>query len=42
MGWAIPAIPLNVVLIGFIYSVSATLLLTDVAKIVVFKIFGAV
>jgi len=41
-GWIIPSIPLSAILLGFIYSVSVTLLLTDVAKLFVFRVFGAV
>ncbi|MGC9148876.1 MAG: plasma-membrane proton-efflux P-type ATPase [Sulfolobales archaeon] len=41
-GWIIPPISASAALIGFIYSVSITLLLTDVAKISIFKLFGAV
>ncbi|MCI4461679.1 MAG: plasma-membrane proton-efflux P-type ATPase, partial [Thermogladius sp.] len=41
-GWIIPPIPLSAVLLGLIYSVSVTLLLTDAAKLLVFRVFGAV
>ncbi|WP_440059613.1 plasma-membrane proton-efflux P-type ATPase [Thermogladius sp. 4427co] len=41
-GWVIPAIPSNAVLVGFLYSVSITLVLTDVLKIMVYRRFGYV
>ncbi|ACL11527.1 H+-transporting ATPase related protein [Desulfurococcus amylolyticus 1221n] len=41
-GWVIPAIPLYAISVGFLYSVAVTLMLTDAAKIMVFRFFGAV
>jgi len=41
-GWVIPAIPLHAISVGFLYSVAVTLMLTDAAKIMVFRFFGAV
>ncbi|WP_042667843.1 plasma-membrane proton-efflux P-type ATPase [Desulfurococcus amylolyticus] len=41
-GRVIPAIPLHAISVGFLYSVAVTLMLTDAAKIMVFRFFGAV
>lgn len=41
-GWIIPSIPPNAIIIGLLYSVGVTLLLTDVVKISVYKFFGRV
>jgi len=41
-GWVIPAIPPHAVVVGFLYSVAVTLMLTDAAKITTFRLFGAV
>jgi H+-transporting ATPase len=41
-GWVIPAIPPHAVVVGFLYSVAVTLMLTDAAKIMAFRFFGAV